>query len=197
MQKMILFTAALLLITLASVGAQAQSTENKDAEKSKTTTVDAWRDALPVNEQPPVAPEVIADESRDNVESEEAAAQVEKRILDLENRLMEAVKKRDSVTLNHLLADDFMPVGASVAAAQPDKVRFIDSLKNSELKAYVLEKTTVRVYQTTAIVTVQYKQQAAVAGSPSDGNFIATDVWVKRGKRWQAVSRHVSQLPKP
>jgi len=197
MRKMILIIATLLLITSASVGTRAQSTEKKEAEK--TTTLDAWRQAMPETEQPEnTQPIIVADESKDNVEAEEKAAQVEKRILDLQQRLMEALKQRDAVALNHLLADDFMPAGVSITAAQPDKTRFIESsLKNSELKSYTLEKITVRVYQTTAVVTVRYKQPAVVAGSPAGGDFIATDVWVKRGKRWQAVSHHVSQLPKP
>jgi hypothetical protein len=197
MQKIILVITTLLLTTLANISIYAQNTEKK--ETGKTTTADAWRQALPegapASDTPPI---VVVEESKDNVEAEEKAAQIEKRILDLERRLMEAIKQRDSVALKHLLADDFMPAGSNITGAQSDKTRFIEwSLKNLELKSYVVEKATVRVYQTTAVVTVHYKQQAVIAGSPSEGNFIATDVWVKRGKRWQAVSHHVSQLSKP
>lgn len=195
MQKIILFVTTLLFVTSATVN--AQTPEKKETEK--TTTADAWRQALPESEQRSNAqPVVVIEESRDNVEAKETAAQIEKRILDLEQRLMEAHKKRDSVALNHLLADDFVPAGANVTAALPDKARYIEwAQKNLELKSYTVEKTAVRVYPSTAIVTVHYKRQASVAGSPSDGNFIATNVWVKRGKLWQAVSQHVSRLPKP
>lgn len=192
-KKLILTAAALFLITAANAAAQAQVIGEKDADKA--TTANAWRQALPQNEQtsdtPPV---VVRSESRDNVEVEETAAQIEKRIIDLENRLMEAVKKRDTVVLNQLLASDFMPVGANITALQSDKTRFIDwTLKNLDLKSYTIEKTTVRVYPSTAIVTVNYKQQAVVGGAPANGDFVATDVWVKRGKMWRAVSHHVSQ----
>jgi len=198
MQKMILVITTLLLTTLASISVNAQATQKKETKKKETTTADAWRQALPEGEQvSETQPVVIVEESRDNVEAAENAAQTEKRILDLQRRLMEAIKGRDSVTLKHLLADDFMPAGANITASQSDKTRFIDwTLKNLELKSYVVEKTTVRVYRTTAVVTTHYKRQAIVAGSPSDGDFIATDVWVKRGKLWQAVSHHVSELPK-
>lgn len=189
---------ALILLT-AGVAARAQNTDKKETEKTQTTTVDAWRDAVPLNEQPPVtAPPVVIEESKDNVEGEEQAEQTKKRILDLERRLMEALKGRDSVSLNHLLADDFMSAGVNVSGSQPDKAGFIDwALKNSELKSYALKKIIVRVYENTAIATSQYKRQAMIAGAPSEGNFIVTDVWVKRGKLWQAVSHHISQLPKP
>ncbi len=196
MQKMILIIATLFLITSASIDAHAQNTEKKEPEK--TITVDAWRQALPEAEQTSNTPVVVMGESTNRVEAKETPEQVEKRILDLEQKLMEALKGRDSIALKYLLADDFMPAGVNITAAQPDKTRFIEwSLKNLELKSYTVEKTTVRVYQSTAVVTVQYKRQAAVAGVPSDGNFIATDVWVRRGKQWQAVSHHVSPLPKP
>ena len=195
MRKMILVTASFLLITIASISAEAQNTEKKETEK--TSTVDAWRQALPESEQPDT-PIVVMEESRNNVEVKETAEQIETRILDLERRLLEAFKQRDSVTLKQLLADDFMPAGANITESQSDKTRFIEwALKNSELKSYAVEKTKVRVFPSSlAVVTTYYKQQTVVAGVPTNVDFIATDVWVKRKKQWQAVSHHVSQLPK-
>lgn len=196
MKKRILIFASFLLVAFGGSEAAAQGVEKKEAEKPKTTTVDAWRDAVPQSEQP--APVLVMEESKDNVESEEQSAQIEKRILDLERRLMEATRQRDAVSLNSLLADDF--VAAGVAAAEPptNKARFIEwAEKNLVLKSYVLDKITVRVFQTAAVVTFNYKRQATLGGSPSDGDFAVTNVWLKRGKRWQAVSHHVSQLSKP
>ncbi len=199
MQKMILVIIAVLLITAANISVYTQNTDKKETEKKETTTADAWRQALPANEQTYDTPApVVMEESRDNVEAKETPAQIEKRILDLEGRLMQALLKRDSVTLKYLLADGFMPAGVNITESQSDKTRFIEwAVKNLELKSYTVEKTTVRVYPTTAVVTVRYKRQANIAGSPSNGDFVATDVWVKRGKLWQAVSHHVSQLSKP
>lgn len=196
MQKTILATAALLLITLSGISADAQATDKKDNEKNKTTTVDAWRNAIPEGENtsPPV---VVMEESTDNVEAAENAAQTEKRILDLEQRLMEALKGRDSIALKGLLADDFVFAGVNIPGAQPDKIRFIDwAQKKLEIKSYDIKKTSMRIYRTTAIVTTNYKRQATTAGAPTDGDFVVTDVWVKRGKLWQAVSHHVSQSEK-
>lgn len=195
MQQMILVIGTLLLLTSASVGARAQATEKKETQKKETTTIDAWREALPSSEQSPYA---VADESKDNAEEEEAAAEIEKRVIDLELKLMEALKRRDSVTLKSLLADDFLPAGVNIVGSQSGKTRYVSwALKNLELKSYDIEKITVRVYAATAVATVHYKRQAAIGGSPSDGDFVATDVWVKRGKLWQAVSHHISELPKP
>lgn len=199
MRKIILSAAVLCLTSLAAVGARAQETAKKDDEKSKTTTVDAWRDALPAGEQAPsVMPPLDSDKPKTKGESEETTAQIEKRILGLEQRLMEAVKTRDAAALNRLLADDFVTAGINLTGAQPEKARYIEwALKNLELKSYILEKPTVRAYPSAAVVTFNYKRQATVAGAPADGDFTVTDVWVKTGNRWQAVSHHISQTPKP
>jgi len=199
MQKMILVITTLLLITSASISAFAQNPEKKETEKKEGTTADAWRKALPASEQTSdTAPEVIMEESRNNIEAKETAAQIETRILDLQQRLIEAVKGRDWVALKQLLADDFMPAGANIPESQSDKTHFIDwATKNSEIKSYAVEKTKVRVYPSSlAVVTTYFKQKTVVDGVSSDADFIATDVWVKRRKQWQAVSHHVSQLPK-
>lgn len=197
MRKISLMITACLLVTLATIiGADAQTLEKKDSEK---TTVDAWRGAIPQGEQSSDAPPtVITAESRDNVEARETPAEIEKRILELQTRFMEALKKRDAATLNYLLADDFAPTEISATDSQTDKNRFIQAaLKNTDLKSFVVEKTTVRSYRTAAVVTVRYKQQSGAAGAAaSDSGFISTDVWVKRGKLWQAVSHHVSPIPK-
>ncbi len=195
MQKIILTVSLLAFATVVNTGVFAQT-----AEKQPVSAADAWRQALPPETQQvqdsPSA--VVTGESRDNVEAEETPKQIEQRILKLEQRLMEATKQRDPVALKHLLADDFMPAGANIAGSLTDKTRYINwALKDLQLKSYVFDKAAVRVYKTTAVTTVYYKQQATVAGQPTDGDFIATNVWVKRGKLWQAVSHHVSQLPKP
>jgi len=211
MKKMILGMTLLVLTTLGSIGVQAQSPDKTEADKKSAATVNAWRQVLSGSEQPNAASEsvpeseqpsnasstVVMEESTDNVEAKETTAQVEKRILDLDGRLLEALKGRDSVALKHLLASDFMPAGLNVTESQSDKNRYIEwALKSLQIKSYTIEKTTVRTYRTSAVVTTHYKRQATVAGSPSDGDFIATNVWVKRGKMWQTVAHHISQLPK-
>jgi ketosteroid isomerase-like protein len=197
MYKITPLAAVVLLITFANLTAYAQQDkEKKEAEKPKTTTVDAWRNAMPVNEQPPGT--VVIDPDANDPEVVETKAQIEKRVLELESSMMEALKGRDSATLKNLLAEDFLLTGISVPAAKSDKVGYIDwALKNLELKTYVLEKPKVRAFPTTAIVTYKFKRQASIDGVPSDGDFVVTNVWVKRGNRWRAVSHHISSTPKP
>jgi len=192
MKITILASITLLFITVANSGIQAQTPEKKDTETPQTTTVDAWRNALPPQSEV-TAPAAEADA----FEGEETESQVENRILNLEQRLLEALRQRDQATLKNLLADDIVIAGLNIPGAQSDKVRFIDwAQKKLELKSYTVQKTAIRVFPLTAVVTVHYKRQASIAGAPSDGDFIVTGVWVKRGKQWQAISHHISPVAK-
>lgn len=196
MKKAILFSLTLIFLTLASHSIRAQ---NKDDEKKPqpptTTTVDAWREAAPLNEQSGVVTAAPNEAS----EVTESSQQIEKRISALEISLSESLKKSDSEALRQLLADDFVPVGRNLAEKQAGKNGFIDwVLKNGEHKSFAVEKMKVRVYGTdTAIATVQYNKIANGAPAATDGGFVATDVWVKRGNFWQVASHHISPVPKP
>ncbi len=197
MHKIILAIAVFTLITLANLSTQAQDKEKKETEKPKTTTVDAWREALPATEQSPTNPTSVTEQSN-NEETVETSAEIETKVLELEKRLLEALKGRDSATLKTLLADDFLLAGINIAGAKSDKIRYINwALKNLELKSFILDKSSVRTSPTMAIVSYNYKRQANIGGAPSDGDFVVTSVWVKRANQWLAVSHHISPLPKP
>jgi ketosteroid isomerase-like protein len=195
MKKVILSSLALIFLTLASDSIHAQNKDDEKKPQPTTTTVDAWREAAPLNEQPIVVTAAPNEAS----EAAESNQQIEKRVSDLETRLAESLKTSDSATLRQLLADDFVPVGRSVLESQTGKNGFIDwVLKNGEHKSFTVEKMKVRVYGTDmAIATVQYKKVTSGAPAATDGGFVATDVWVKRENFWQVASHHISPLPKP
>lgn len=193
MKKTILASITLLLIALANSGINAQTPEKKETETPPTAAADAWRTALLPQSEVTAPAAALAEE----VDEEETESQVENRILNLEQRLLEALRQRDSTTLKSLLADDLMIAGVSIPGGQSDKIRFIDwAQKKLELKSYTVQKAAVRVFPSTAVVTVYYKRLASIAGAPSDGDFMVTDVWVKRGKQWQAISHHISSVAK-
>lgn len=197
MKKAFIFSLALVFLALASDSVRAQNKDEKKPEQT-TTTVDAWREAAPLNEQPGF----VTAEPNEASEVAESSQQIEKRISDLETKLAESLKTSDSATLRRLIADDFVPVGRNIAESQTGKNGFIDwVLKNGEHKSFAVEKMKVRAYGTdTAIATVQYKKAATTSATPTaatDAGFVATDVWVKRGNFWQVASHHISPLPKP
>lgn len=198
MKKIILATATLLFISIAGIGTYAQDGQKKEEKKTESTTIDAWREALPGQEQPAYVPPPKADDGLGNdTDVVETPAEIEARILSLETRLMEAVKGRDSKTLTALIANDFVVAGINMPGAQTDKARFIDwTKKKFTLKSYTLGQPTVHTYTTSAVVTYNYKRQAAVGDAASDGDFTVTNVWIKKDNLWQLVSHHISSLPK-
>lgn len=200
MKKVIIVLTTFVLITLASIGIHAQEVKKKnDSNKPTTTTIDAWRQALPGAEMTTTdaATTTVQSEPNETEDNLESAIEIEKTISGLERKLLAAFKQGDSATLSYLLADDFMAVGENMTDLQPNKTGYMDQVaKNSNLKSYNMEKMSVRVFGTTAVATVFYKHSAAATSSATDVDLVATDVWVKRGNLWQAVSHHISRMPK-
>ena len=55
----------------------------------------------------------------------------------------------------------------------------------------------VRTYGDTAVSTGRSTIKAKVNGQDASGEYRFTDVWVKRGDRWQAVASQVTRIAKP
>jgi ketosteroid isomerase-like protein len=196
MQMSKLMPVITILLFLISANPSVSAQDKNKAEKPTTTTVDAWRTALPVGETP--AGSTQTPEEKNEAKTPETAAEIEKIVLDLEKRMFEALKARDSAMLKSLLADDFLLAGITVPGTKTDKTRYIDwAVKNFELRAFTIEKTALRVSPATAVVTYNYKRQANVGGASADGDFVVTNVWVKRGNDWLVISHHISPLPNP
>lgn len=188
-------TIPVVTFLLASCGAtfaQQNTPKDKDAEKPPTTTtVDAWRQALPQNE---IA--VPPDAATTDVEAAESPEQLRQRLDALERRWMEATKSQDVAALKRIIADDFTLAGQPPAGIQLDQTGYFNSaLKDWKLSTYSFDRLTVRLYGETAVVSALFKQQASVAGQDWSGDFLITDVWVKQGKRWRVVARHISRAP--
>ena len=183
--------AVVIFSIMTSFSTFAQDTDTK---KTESTTLDVWREALPGKEEPYYKPPT----EKENSDIEETAVDVEKKITELEQNLVNAHRQSDAEAFKFLLADDFMPAGVNLGGAKPNKNRYITwALKNSDIKPFVVEKITVRVYGTTALATVDYKKPATAADAPAAIVLTATDVWVKKGMQWQLVSHQTSQPSNP
>lgn len=196
MKKVILAISTFVLLASASIGAYAQ--EGKKSDKTTTTTLDAWRQALPQSEVNPNDLPASLNEPQEIENDVESAAEIEKTITDLEMKLTAAIKKGEAGTLSYLLADDFVPVGEMFKDSKPNKLSYINwASNNSNLKTHKLDKIMVKVYGATAVATVHFKNQAKANDSLMNEDFIVTDVWIKRGDLWQVVSHHISKLSQP
>jgi len=83
-------------------------------------------------------------------------------------------------------------------ARRPRKAQYIDaSLRLIKGKGYSFKKIMVRIYGAMAVVNALFNQKATFDGQDWSGDFLITDVWVKRDSGWQVVARHASRPVTP
>lgn len=104
----------------------------------------------------------------------------------------EAFVKKDTETLNRLLADEFEFVGGV------KKADYLASFKTR--KANILSAVStdiqVQVYDDMAIVTGVDAITIKDAAQDLLTKWLYMDVWVKRGGRWQCVKTYSAPAPK-
>ena len=124
-------------------------------------------------------------------------ADIRQQITQLEQDWMDAWKRRDAAALDGFLAEEFTLTSALSTGDLIDKTQWIDlALRAYECESFGFPRILVRAYGDVAVVNALYRQKATANGQDWSGDFLITDVWVKRGGRWQVVTRHSSR-PNP
>lgn len=184
-----------VLMLAAAPGGVAAQEKGKEKEKQKpaTSTVDAWRKALPPEAE---AARPAGGEAAAAAQPRPSREEIEQGFIALERKWMDALKLRDASALSQLIADDFTLVSPRlvIAAGGRDKY-FAHAMRGLNLTSYDLDQLTVRLYGRAAVVSGRVKQTATVAGEDWGGTFLVTDVWVNRDGAWRVVSRHASPVP--
>lgn len=107
-----------------------------------------------------------------------------KQLLDLEQRWLAAGEQRDIPALKEILADDFVDV--SYQGKLRSKADHLAATLAPSKSRQTLEELKVRLYGDTGIVNGLDHVVTADGSATYEIRF--TDVFVKRGGRWQAVS---------
>lgn len=121
---------------------------------------------------------------------------VVQKLTDLEHSWANAVMRQSKADLSRLLSSDFVFIGerANPSAASVSKQSYVNRVvKEPQAELQKFNVQTIRVYGNTAIVNVRYMPVANGKVAPIE--VIVTDVWIKRNNRWQAATRHASELP--
>lgn len=194
MRFFMLLTCALIFSGALSPSSLAQE-QKKDEEGKPKSTVEAWRQSLP----PETETESVAasDEAAGGAPAPPSREEVEKNLLALEHKWMEAVRTRDASTLGQVVADDFSFVSPHAPHVQGNRDKYLGhALRELKLNSYELTEQTVRLYGRTAIVGGRLTQKATGAsGEDLSGSYFVTDVWVRQDGFWHVVSRHTSRAP--
>jgi ketosteroid isomerase-like protein len=121
----------------------------------------------------------------------------ERELLALETAWDDAVAAKDTTALQRIIADDFVMIGADGTVS--DKHQLIEGIADPQLQIepFQTEDVRVRVYGSVAVLTGRYSQRGRWKGQAYETAARYTDVYVKTGGRWHAVSAQATRIPAP
>jgi ketosteroid isomerase-like protein len=114
--------------------------------------------------------------------------------LTLEEDWMKAVARGDQDGLNRLMAGEFTLTSAYSTGDLITRDEFLKNIQSVKQRELIFYNATVGIYGDVAILKARIKDNYTMNGEDRSGDYLITDVWVKRDGRWQIVTRH-SSLP--
>lgn len=109
--------------------------------------------------------------------------------------MLDAVRRRDSATLDALLDPTFVLTSSESTGPLVAKARYIrGSLDPAIVSVTSFRFHDVRVTRVgpVAVVHARLEWHATLRGAPWEGDLLNTDVWVAHEGGWRIVSRHTS-----
>ena len=117
-------------------------------------------------------------------------------LMEAEQKWNECIRIRDVKCAELYLAPDY-----ALAVAEPGKplgqaprAQWLAVLPDYRISEMRVGEKLVRIYDDTAVVSYPYDQQAKVRGLDVTGDFLITDVWVKRSNKWLVSLRLSSRF---
>jgi ketosteroid isomerase-like protein len=123
------------------------------------------------------------------------AKDTERKLARLEHDWLNAVKERDVERLERLLGDEFTLTTGRPGSEVRSRQEYLDVTRDRYvIESFEFEELDVHAYGHVALVRSRYRQTGSIDGQDRNQAFLMTDVFVRRGGRWQAVTRHLSPL---
>ena len=118
-------------------------------------------------------------------------------ILDLGHRWASAERDADVATLASMVTDDFHLVGPFGFVL--DKAQWLDRYASGDLTTTVLtwHDVDVRVYSDAAITIGTQTQEAAHQGTPSNGDYRVSHLFIRRNGDWAMANIQLSLVTRP
>lgn len=115
-------------------------------------------------------------------------------IINLENRLIEAMKTSNVAELDTLIDDEvvFTNHMGQVLAKEAD----IEAHRSGNIEIYSLDPSeqAIRLFDDVAIVSVKKEISGLFFGETQVGIFRFTRVWKQVGSEWKVIAAHSTQL---
>ena len=117
-------------------------------------------------------------------------------LVKLEDDWARALVRRDTVTFQRLLAPGFIYSENDQTMSREEVLRSVASGPDT-VTAAANEDVRIHRFGTTALVTGWLVVRGRGPGGSFDRRYRYTDVWMKRGGRWQIVGAHDYLAPAP
>ena len=127
--------------------------------------------------------------------SSKGSGNVENALMQMERDWTDAGVKKDTATLDRILADDW--VGIDSEGKAETKTQSLERIKSpdSTTDSATVAEMKVRIFGNTAVVTGINVEKSQAKGKDTSGRYVWTDVFVKRNGRWQAVASQFVRAP--
>jgi ketosteroid isomerase-like protein len=112
-------------------------------------------------------------------------------ITNLEKEWVAAIVKKDTATIDRLLADDFSGTTDDQIYSKADA---IEDVKNGTHESLELDNIKVRLFGDTAVVTMGQTEKSKHGETDFSGHYLFTDVWARKNGQWLAVASHGSRV---
>ena len=124
---------------------------------------------------------------------DDANAKLVETFTQIENEWAQADKTMDAVALGKLLGDDWFFLGP---LGTETKAQHLAGLKKGDenIQSIKLWGMKVRVYGDVAVVTGSEHEQSTKKNTDTSGDYVYTDVFVKRHGRWEAINSQDTPL---
>jgi ketosteroid isomerase-like protein len=121
-------------------------------------------------------------------------SEAEEELLKVEKEFAETIVSNDLESLRRLVADDWIIIDPNGEIV--DRARFFEVIKSGSLTHDIMgsEDLRVRVYGDSAVVTAITRTKGKFMGQEFSTQERATDVFVKRDRRWLCVLTHLTRV---
>ena len=109
----------------------------------------------------------------------------------LENEWVAAIVKKDTATIDRLLAEDFSGTTDDTIYSKADA---IEDVKTGRHESLELDNIKIRTFGDAAVVTMGQTEKSQHGNIDFSGHYLFTDVWAKKNGQWFAVASHGSRV---
>ena len=112
----------------------------------------------------------------------------------LETDWVTAMKDGNAARLSEIIADDWM--GINQDGSKGTKQEYVNGVKSGtdKIESFEMGPMEVKVLGNVAVVQGSDTEKSTYKGKDSSGKYAWTDVFAKRGGKWQAVRSQVAKV---